>query len=215
MRVVVHSPVRLFGEGVAAFVRSIEFVETVEAVESVDALEQNVRGLGTDLALLDITAPSSLAHARSLKRRFPDLSMVALAVADMATDVIACAEAGFVAYVPRDASTSELASILEHAKEGETICDPRIARSLFDELAKRGPMPTPTAEPASANLTRRELQTARLLSSGLSNKEIASELHVSVATTKNHVHAVLQKLGVSRRSQVAGQLANEPWLLQP
>lgn len=215
MRVVVHSPVRLFGEGVAAFVRSIDFIETVETADSADALEEKLHTVGTDLALLDITAPSSLTHARSLKRRFPDLTMVALAVADMAADVIACADAGFIAYVPRDASTSELASILRHAKEGETICDPRIARSLFDELAKRGTTPMASAELTSSVLTRREIETARLLSSGLSNKEIARELHVSVATIKNHVHSVLQKLGVSRRSQVARQLAEEPWLLQP
>jgi DNA-binding NarL/FixJ family response regulator len=208
MRVLVHSPVRLFGECVAAFVRTIEFIEAVEVESIANSLPVRARAFAANLALLDITIASSLAAARYLKQRCPEVDTVALAVPDMAHAVIACADAGFVAYVPRDASGPDLTAILQHARRGETKCDPRMARSLFNELARR--QSTTAAAASESALTRREFETARLLSVGLSNKEIARELHLSVATVKNHVHSVLQKLRLQRRSQVANRLVEEP-----
>lgn len=208
MRVLVHSHVLLFGEGVAAFVRSIDFVEAVEVESTIDSLEACTQSFDADVVLFDVTAPSSLDRAQILKQRCPSIQTVALAVPEMANAVVACAEAGFVACVPRDASIADLASVLEHARMGETKCDPKIVRCLFDELANRKASPPPNG---LGQLTRRELETARLLSDGLSNKEIARELHLSVATVKNHVHSVLQKLDVNRRSQVAGRLPNQHW----
>jgi DNA-binding NarL/FixJ family response regulator len=208
MRVLVHSHVRLFGEGVAAFVRSIDFVEAAEVESTVDSLEECVRAFDAELVLFDVTAPSTLERAQTLKQRCSTIQMVALAVPEMADAVVACAEAGFAACVPRDASSADLASVLEHARQGETKCDPRVARCLFDELASRkASLPPEGLGP----LTRRELETAQLLCDGLSNKEIAKELHLSVATVKNHVHAVLRKLDVSRRSQVANRLSSQKW----
>lgn len=212
MRVLVHSPVRLFGEGVAAFVRTIEFVDAARAENEAVALEDAISQLPADVVLLDVTAPSSLTQARALRQCCPGVDIVAMAVPDMAEAVIACADAGVVAYIPRDATTTELALVLSHTRRGETHCDPSITRSLFRELANR--QATSISDELSP-LTRREIETARLVSQGLSNKEIAQELHVSVATIKNHVHSVLHKLGVSRRSQVAGQLAQEPWTIPP
>lgn len=63
-------------------------------------------------------------------------------------------------------------------------------------------------------LTRREAETVRLLGQGYTNKEIAAELYLSPATVKNHVHAVLTKLQLTRRAQVGELLREKPWLLR-
>jgi DNA-binding NarL/FixJ family response regulator len=52
-------------------------------------------------------------------------------------------------------------------------------------------------------LTQREGEIARLIAEGKTNKRIAAELHIAVATVKNHVHRVLKKMGATRRSEVA------------
>jgi DNA-binding NarL/FixJ family response regulator len=100
---------------------------------------------------------------------------------------------------------------MDHARKGGTVCDPRIARSLFDELARR--RQTTRLFSPDKYLTRREIEIAKLLGRGSANKEIAEELHLSVATIKNHVHSVLHKLQVSRRSQVGNLLVENPWIL--
>ena len=103
-------------------------------------------------------------------------------------------------------------AIVDLAVQGETVCDRRITRLLFDELARRRPFRS-RAGP-DEYLTPREIETAKMLMRGLSNKEIAKELHLSIATIKNHVHSVLQKLQLASRSQVAGLVVEKPWVLR-
>jgi DNA-binding NarL/FixJ family response regulator len=87
-----------------------------------------------------------------------------------------------------------------------------VTRSLVDELRRRRESCEIVA--AAELLTRREAETVRLLERGYTNKEIAAELHLSVATVKNHVHAVLSKLELTRRAQVGELLREKPWLLR-
>jgi DNA-binding NarL/FixJ family response regulator len=82
----------------------------------------------------------------------------------------------------------------------------------LEELRRRR-NPTVLLEP-DARLTRREVETLHLMSRGLTNKEIASELHLSVATVKHHVHAVLEKLQLTRRAQASQVLHERPWLVE-
>lgn len=94
----------------------------------------------------------------------------------------------------------------------ETACDPKLTRSLLDELRRRRD-PCESAEAAEL-LTRREAETLRLMRRGLTNKEIAPELHVSVAIVENHVHAWQAKLQLTRRAEAGRTMHDKPWLLR-
>lgn len=211
MRVLIYSPVRLFGECLAAFLASAEQIDAVAPEHEVDDLDIKSMEFGADVVLFDVTAPASWAAAGLVKALCPDTATVAVAVAEVADEVLACAENGFDAYVPRTARAGEMLEILRRAQLGETLCDPHIARTLFNELARRH---TASAPAEDLHLTPREIQIARLLGRGAANKEIAAELHLSVATIKNHVHSVLRKLGVGSRAQVAGLLRENPLALR-
>jgi DNA-binding NarL/FixJ family response regulator len=212
MRVLIYSPVRLFGECMAAVLTSTEIVDAVLTEHDAVDLDLKVMEFGADVALFDVTASESSAAAHMVKGLCPDVSMVAVAVTEVAAEVIACAESGFDAYVPRTARTTEMLEILQRARQGETICDPKIARMLFNELARRPG--AGVSAPQEERLTAREIEIARLLGRGVSNKEIAAELHLSVATIKNHVHSVLHKLQVGSRGQVASLLRENPLALR-
>ena len=78
-------------------------------------------------------------------------------------------------------------------------------------LFRKGPhVEEPLSDPA---LTRREKDVLRLIGQGHSNKEIASELYLSVATVKHHVHHVLEKLNLPRRAQAMRRVRDAPWLV--
>jgi two-component system, NarL family, nitrate/nitrite response regulator NarL len=92
---------------------------------------------------------------------------------------------------------------------GEVRCSPKITGWLLRELRHR-----PDKSQLGERLTSREIQTLHLISQGLSNKDIARELGISVATVKNHVHSVLEKLRVQSRSQAAARISSRDFHLE-
>ena len=115
----------------------------------------------------------------------------------MESDVLTCAEAGVAGFVPVEASLADLVATVEGVARGEFACSARIAGVLLRHVGNLALARTsPRALPA---LTARELEVLRLLDGRCSNKQIARQLGIEVATVKNHVHRLLEKLHVHRR----------------
>jgi NarL family two-component system response regulator LiaR len=100
--------------------------------------------------------------------------------------------AGAVGYVLKDASKEDLADAIRAASKGKTTISPEVARDLLDDSSN-----------ASIELTDRELDVLALLVKGMSNKEIAKQLHRSPFTVRHHVSQLIQKLGAANRAEVA------------
>lgn len=166
-----------------------------------DALRA-VSDLRPDIILLDVTAARRLAEVQRLAGAAAGARIIALGITETPHRVVACAEAGIVAYVARDATFDELLTTLRQVQAGEASCSPRIAAALFRRLAER----VGTASAASA-LTPREREILTLIDQGLSNKEIARRLYIELPTVKNHVHHILAKLHVHRRGEAAARVA--------
>ena len=211
-RVLLYATARLFGEAVGACLRRDDAIEEVVVVHDAIEVAATARRGEVDIVLYDVTAGRALAAVRALTDHLVEVPVVALTASPTADDVIAYADSGVVAWVPRDATLDELVGVLGMALRGETACDPKVTRSLVEELRRR--RDSCEVIEAAELLTRREAETVRLLGHGYTNKEIATELHLSVATVKNHVHAVLAKLQLTRRAQVGQLLREKPWLLQ-
>jgi DNA-binding CsgD family transcriptional regulator len=90
------------------------------------------------------------------------------------------------------------------ALRGECACSPRVTADLFRELRRR--RGAAGDQPPTEPLTRRETEVLRHVSHGRSNKEVARALDLSVATVKNHLHAIYAKLRVNRRSQAVDRI---------
>jgi two-component system nitrate/nitrite response regulator NarL len=199
IRAIILGDIRLFREGLAGLLNRDPRVSVVATTGDFPAMLALLQSLQPDVVLLDMAMADSLGHAKALMASFPDLKIVALAVPETESDVIACAEAGATGYVPREASIEDLIVALESATRGELRCSARVAASLLRRVAELASVGS--ALSAAEHLTPRELDVLRLLDLGCSNKEIATELGIEVATAKNHVHNILEKLGVRRRAQ--------------
>jgi DNA-binding NarL/FixJ family response regulator len=198
MRIVILTPVRLFGEGLIGCIDRTEGI-TVEALVSDFAALRRAYCAQTDLVLIDVSSGFDPEEVRALVAERPGLTLVALGLREQRDDVIRCGQAGFAAYVPRDASLQTLRDAMLAATAGRLTCSPEIASGLMQALFR-----SPSAPPIGTNdisLTPREGEVLRLIRRGLSNKEIARELVLSVATVKHHVHNILGKLGVAGRGQ--------------
>lgn len=210
MRIIVYSRVRLFSEVLAGWLKSQGLTELVKPCCHLESLIKRVKSMQPDIVLFDICGERSLDEARVVTRTFPEIRLLALALPEVADEVIACADAGFIGYFPRDASLEELYPIIQQTMSDECACHPQIAASLLKELRRRQE-PTYTIPPAE-HLTQRESEILALLGHGMCNKEIARDLRISVATVKNHLHNVFSKLHVGGRLEAVAKLQEAPWL---
>lgn len=210
-RVLIVAGVRFYREGLRKVLPSFEGFEVVGAVASSEQSVQAALSTDPDVVLIDDAVEGSLDLVRELRRALVDVRVVAIGVTDDADDVLEWAEAGVSAYASRDASLDDLVQTMRNAMRGRLKCSPRVASALFERLHRRS---TSTGRKRRTRrkierLTPRETQVVALLRRGMSNKRIATTLGISVATVKNHVHRVLQKLDLSRRSEVAAGLWQE------
>ena len=199
--ILIVADIRLYREGLAqVLARQSSFRLTGTAGDAHGAIAQ-LRGQHPDMVLVDMAMSASVDVVRAIRESAPETKVVALSVGETEADVWACAEAGVTGYVGRDASLADLIATLESAVRGEALCSPRMAGSLLRRLAELA-IAQPSGTP-STHLTRREQEILRLLDEGLANKEIARRLGIEVATVKNHVHNILDKLQVHRRAEAA------------
>jgi two-component system nitrate/nitrite response regulator NarL len=204
MRVAVVSPVRIYRQGLARLLEAEDGVELTGAVAGAAAVTPLLDR--ADVLLLDMTGDLAGRPGLDVLRGIAETTatpVVALGIPDHATDIVACAEAGIAGYVTNDSTFDDLIDTLHAATRGEFMCKARVTAGLVLRLAalsrerRRSPV---------AQLTSRELEIVTLIDSGLSNKEIASRLTIQLATVKNHVHNILDKLGVQRRGEAAAAM---------
>ncbi len=195
------SDIRLYRDGIARMLSGVPGLRVLGTARSAAEAESLARTLAPDVVLLDMNTPGSLDIVRSLLQESAALKVVALGVPEVESDVLACAEAGVSGYVPREGTPEDLTGTIEGVSRGEFRCSPRIAASLMRRVASLAAAVPPDAQ--LGRLTPRELDVARLLDQGLTNKEIATRLGIQPATAKNHVHNILGKLEVRRRTTAA------------
>jgi two-component system, NarL family, nitrate/nitrite response regulator NarL len=197
--VLVVAAVRLYREGLSQALRERGF--NVVGDPSVDRGLDALADVRPDVVLVTADPRVGVDEIQAVMAAAPDARVVALAVPDAEGAIVACAEAGAAGFVTADESIEDLARAITNAAHDELGCSPSITAALARRLATLAGEQPPVD--ATARLTRREVEISDYLRSGLSNKEIASQLHIEVATVKNHVHNILEKLGLNRRTEVA------------
>jgi len=205
--VLIVSDVRLYREGLAQMVASEEQIASVGMAATAEEALSAVHELDPAVILVNVAMRDGIPLVRALHRMREAVKVVALAVPDDEQDVIAWAEAGAAGFVTAEQSFAELVAVIEGTARGDLPCSPWLAGVLLRRVGALGES-VPSTESAAA-LTAREFEVADLIGSGLSNKEIASELYIEVTTVKNHVHRILDKLGVTRRADVAAKIRAE------
>jgi DNA-binding NarL/FixJ family response regulator len=201
--VLIVADVRLYRESLALMLSSRGFVSMAGAATRLDGLTK-ARELRPGVAIVDIASRGALEFISALRQESVRPKILGLAVDEETSDVIECAEAGADGYVTADATIEDLERAIDRVGHEELLCSPRIAATLFRRLAIGGIRAVAGASEDA--LTNRERQIWNFIGQGLSNKEIAAALNISILTVKNHVHHLLGKLNVSTRSQAASRI---------
>jgi DNA-binding NarL/FixJ family response regulator len=172
---------------------SIEVVG--EAKNGQEALSQ-VEKLEPDVVIMDLLMPvmDGISAIREIKKRFPDVEIVAVTSVLEDKKVVDAVQAGAMGYLLKDTDAAALSEAIHAASRGEVRLHPEAAKRLMREVR------TPDMR---ESLTPRETEILKLLAQGHSNKHIARETGVEERTVKAHVSSILAKLGLSSRTQAA------------
>jgi two-component system nitrate/nitrite response regulator NarL len=197
--IVIASPTRFYRDGLAEVLKRQPDMILAAEVRGAEELELAARRLTPAVVLLDMGLPDSLRCVRSMVAAGPAPRVVALGVPDREREVIECAEAGVAGYVTRDDGLDDLLASIRGVVRDELRCSAHTAAVLLRRVTHLAAQRR--APGSAAGLTRRELEVVALMELGLSNKQIAARLQIELATVKNHVHNILEKLDVERRGE--------------
>jgi DNA-binding NarL/FixJ family response regulator len=206
-RVTIVSDVLLYREGLASSLARDKRVEVAGLASSSDALPMLSR-TRPDIVLVDGAISDCLQLARRIRANLPRIRIVGFGISGGADRLVDCAQSGLTAFVDCNSNVEELVGAALAALRGELACSPAVAALMCERLASLAA----SGSRHASGLTRRERQVAALIGQGLSNKEIACDLMIGPATVKNHVHSILEKLGVKRRSAIVHQLREFGWM---
>ena len=163
-----------------------------------------VRELAPDVVVMDLHMPgiSGIEAIRQIASIAPLTRVLVLTISDNDEDVLHAILAGACGYLLKDASVDELIRGIEAAAVGESLVSPAIAGNVLQQVRATTVSPE-AADAIRAELSQRELDVLKLISSGKDNAMIAAELHISPKTVKNHSSNILMKLQIENRIQAA------------
>ena len=186
-----------------------------EAADGLEAIEK-ARLYRPDVVLMDIRMPrldGLQATARIVSAMSPSPRMLILTTYDLDEYIFEALKAGASGFLLKDSPAEELVSAIQVVAAGEALLSPSVTRRLIEAFVSV-PRVLPDAQRQLDSLTARESEVLQLVARGLSNAEIAEELHLGEATVKSHVGNLLMKLEVRDRVQ-AVVLAYETGLVKP
>jgi DNA-binding NarL/FixJ family response regulator len=198
------SEVRFLREGISDALKGNSKLNVAGLCDNLGQALAAVRGRSAATILLDAAFPNGLDALRQIRAADASACIVVFAVSETEENVITWAKAGAAGYIPTTAALSELVRFVECIIRGEQICSASMASRLIRRIGSSASLGRDSFDLHFAtSLTTREHEIMRMISEGLSNKEIARELRIELSTTKSHVHNILGKLRLQRRGQVA------------
>jgi len=171
-----------------------------EASSAAGAIEAAMR-LKPNVILMDIGLPdlSGIDATREIKKRAPEVSIVALTIHEDEEYFFKMLEAGASGYVPKRAAPEELLTAIRAAATGQVYLYPSLAKLLVRDYLDGG---RASAEQPPSNLTDREQEVLTYLAEGASNEEIAASLVISPKTVARHRENIMRKLNLHSRAEL-------------
>jgi DNA-binding NarL/FixJ family response regulator len=198
IRVVVADDHPVFRYGLLAVLDGTDGLETVGEAEDGAGLVDLVARTAPDVVITDLHMPGmdGVAATREVLRRAPATGVLVLTLHDDDATVVAALRAGALGYLVKGADRAEIVRAVTAVAAGQAVYGPTVARRIVGFYAGAQER---YAEQVFPQLTAREREVLDLLAAGCRNHAIADRLHLSEKTVRNHVSALLVKLGATDR----------------
>ncbi len=199
-------------EGTRELIQQEQDMEVVgEAGDGEEAIELAAE-LRPDVVIMDIAMPkvNGIEATKRIKELYPATAVLILTAYDNEQYIFALLEAGAAGYLLKNVRRSELIDAVRAVRAGESVLHPVVTQKVLERL--RSGEGRPGEKGGSGYiLSEREMEVLRLASKGISNKDIARELVVSVRTVQAHLGNIFNKLGVGSRTEAVLHALRRGW----
>jgi two-component system, NarL family, response regulator LiaR len=169
--------------------------------------------LKPDVVIIDVAMPklNGVEATKRIKQILPSTIILALTGYDYDEYIFGLLEVGAAGYLLKDVSGDDLVAAVRAVYNGEPVLHPAVARKLMDHCK------SPTAcniktSPGASDLSDREMEVLKLAAKGISNKDIADTLSISIRTVQAHMRSIFSKLGIGSRSEAMIYALKRGWL---
>ena len=203
-----HAVVR---EGTRRILDQEEDLEVVAEAGNGDEAVRQAAIFKPDIAIIDIAMPKldGIEATKQIKTLYPAISVLILSAYDDDQFIFSLLEAGAAGYLLKSVRGQELVDAVRAVYAGESVLHPTIARKVLNRFAHTSDKFQEKVMPNV--LSEREMEVLKLVTKGLSNKDIASELCLSIRTVQGHLGNIFNKLQVSSRAEALVRALKEGW----
>lgn len=188
-------------EGTRELVQREPDMEVVAEADDGEEAVQLTGKLQPDVVIMDIALPklNGIEATKQIKALYPATAVLILTAYDNDQYIFALLEAGAAGYLLKTVRGHELIDAIRAVSVGESVLHPKIARKV---LSRFMPLATkPSEERVTELLSERELEVLKLAAKGMSNRDIAEQLFLSVRTVQSHLANIFTKLDVGSRTE--------------
>jgi len=201
IKVIIADDHASFREGLARLLADEVDLEVIAQASDGEEAVTLATQLAPDVAVVDVAMPklNGIEVTRQIKANCPSTAILIVSAYGYDPYVLHAVEAGAAGYLPKKVRAREIANAIRALHDGETVFEYSATRRLFKRLASD--KSRASAQEATQEMHERELEVLRLVAKGMSNKEIANALGISVRTVQNHLVSIFRKLDVGSRTE--------------
>jgi DNA-binding NarL/FixJ family response regulator len=184
---------QMFRDGLKAVLTDQPYIQMVADLSNAKDLYELLKTNEADLIITDITMPeiSGIELTEYVQSHYPGIKILILSMHSDEKYIVKALKAGANGYLPKETGMSELLKAVQTIHQGENYFNKSISDTILYSIGKPG---DPEHRTIDKKLTNREREIVRLVVEGLSNKEIASRLFISIRTVDSHKNHIMQKL---------------------
>lgn len=206
IRILVVEDNRLLREGITKMLDNQDDFRVVGSLGNSEKTLARITETKPGVVLLDLglRTHNSLQLVKSIRKKFAGMKVVMMDLMPMQSDIVMYVQAGVSGFILKDATLKDFLHTIHAVAGGETVLPSQLTGSLFSQIVEQavhGRGHSRLIE--GVRMTKRERQVIELIAEGMTNKEIALQLHLSPSTIKSHIHNILEKLALRSRVQIA------------
>lgn len=198
IKVIITDDHKMFREGIKNILNDMSDIEVLAEAGSGEELLQILAAKPADIVLMDINMPgiNGIEASKLIKKKFPHINILALSTSDDENYIVEMLNHGVMGYVLKSTGIEELVSAIKTVAKGDSYFCKEASSVILNRMNNMKKEKQKQKISGEIPLTEREIEVLKHAAEGLTNKEIADRLFISVRTVDTHKRNLLQKLGV-------------------